>query len=77
MKKMLCLEDAISVIVKDDIIFKNTFYYIREHDEELTHNNVCVYEVFDAAAYYIGIFPITIFIDLAKYRENQINEILL
>ena len=73
MKKMLCLEDAISVIVKDDIIFKNTFYYIREHDEELTHNNVCVYEVFDAAAYYIGIFPITIFMAISGVRGYSVS----
>ena len=82
MKKMLCLRDSISIFGNiNDKIIAGKFYYIMEHDEPLSHNYEEVYEVFNTYCFgitdeYCGMFRAAHFIDLAKYRENQINEIL-
>ena len=76
MKRMLCLEDAISVIIEKDVVYKDRFYYVSGL-EKLTHNDVCVYEVYDESSlYYIGIFRADNFISLAEYRNKQIDEVL-
>jgi len=76
MKRMLCLKDAVSVIIEKDVVYKDRFYYVSDR-EKLTHNDVCVYETFDEnSLYYIGIFCADNFISLAEYRDKQIDEIL-
>lgn len=83
MRKMLCLKDCGSVIQNEiDAVFGNRFYYINNHDEVLTHNGEFIYEVYSQNIYafdnweYEGIFFASNFIDLAEYRDKQIDEIL-
>lgn len=75
MQKVLCLKSDSSSIIEGCII-EGEFYFIRAAH---VNGSVEVYSIEsnNKIEWYQGTYPISNFIDLAEYRDKQIDEILL
>jgi len=74
MQKVLCLKSDASPTI-DGYIIEGDMYFIRAAQE---NGNVEAYSIEsnDRIEWYQGMYPKSNFIDLAEYRDRQIDEIL-